>query len=374
MTLSDLSIDRPILTWMMILALIVFGVLGYNRLGVDQYPNMEFPILTVSATLEGATPEGIEEDVTDVLEEYLNTVGGVRNITSTSYRGSSYIAVEFELGTDLDIAAQKVRDKVAQARRELPRDLDAPVVGTFNPNDQPILWIPLKITSSPTEASEFVRRRINPYLESIPGIAGVAVFGRQDRNIRIWLKGDQLRARELSAVDVLTALRREHVELPAGAIEGNRLQYSVRTDAEFRTIRELEGMVVAHVNGAPVHLRDVARVEDGTEDVETIMRYNAEVSVGLGIRKQSGGNTVGIVDEVMSRLVEIEKFLPPEIKIEETDGFIDFSKGVREAVAETQFALIFGALLAVLTVFVFLRRFLCRSSRPLGSFGSRAIR
>ena len=359
MTLSDLSIDRPILTWMMILALIVFGVLGYNRLGVDQYPNMEFPILTVSATLEGATPEGIEEDVTDVLEEYLNTVGGVRNITSTSYRGSSYIAVEFELGTDLDIAAQKVRDKVAQARRELPRDLDAPVVGTFNPNDQPILWIPLKITSSPTEASEFVRRRINPYLESIPGIAGVAVFGRQDRNIRIWLKGDQLRARELSAVDVLTALRREHVELPAGAIEGNRLQYSVRTDAEFRTIRELEGMVVAHVNGAPVHLRDVARVEDGTEDVETIMRYNAEVSVGLGIRKQSGGNTVGIVDEVMSRLVEIEKFLPPEIKIEETDGFIDFSKGVREAVAETQFALIFGALLAVLTVFVFLRR-----SRP----------
>jgi HAE1 family hydrophobic/amphiphilic exporter-1 len=185
------------------------------------------------------------------------------------------------------------------------------------------------------------------------------VFGRQDRNIRIWLKGDQLRARELSAVDVLTALRREHVELPAGAIEGNRLQYSVRTDAEFRTIRELEGMVVAHVNGAPVRLRDVARVEDGTEDVETIMRYNAEVSVGLGIRKQSGGNTVGIVDEVMSRLVEIEKFLPPEIKIEETDGFIDFSKGVREAVAETQFALIFGALLAVLTVFVFLRR-----SRP----------
>lgn len=359
MTLSDLSIDRPILTWMMILALIVFGVLGYNRLAVDQFPNMEFPVLTVTAILEGATPEGIEQDVTDVLEEQLNTIGGVRNIRSTSYRGSSKIEVEFELGTDLDVAAQKVRDRVARARRELPSNLEPPIVGTFNPNDQPILWIPLKITVSPTEASEFVRRRINPYLESIPGVAGVAVFGRLDRNIRIWLNGDALRARKLAAVDVLTALRREHVELPAGSIEGKRLQYSVRTQAEFRSIKELEGMVVAHLNGAPVYLRDVARVEDGAEDVETIMRYNGEVSVGLGILKQSGGNTVGVVDEVLSRLEEIEKILPPGIKLEERAGFIDFSKGVREAVAETQFALIFGALLAVFTVFVFLRR-----SRP----------
>jgi len=359
MTLSDLSIDRPILTWMMILGLIVFGVLGYNRLGVDQFPNMEFPVLTVHATLEGATPEGIEEDVTDVLEEQLNTVAGVRNIESTSYRGSSVIKVEFELGTNLEIAAQDVRDKVAMARRSLPKDLEAPVVGTFNPNDQPILWIPLKITTSATEASEFVRRRINPYLETIPGIAGVVVFGRQDRNIRIWLHGNALRARKLSAVDVLNALRREHVDLPAGAIEGERIQYSVRTDAEFRSIAELEKMVVASVDGVPVYLRDVARVEDGTQDVETIMRYNGQASVGLGIRKQSGGNTVAIVDEVMARLDEIEEILPPEIRIEERDGFIDFSKGVREAVSETKFALAFGALLAVLTVFVFLRR-----SRP----------
>ena len=359
MTLSDLSIDRPILTWMMILGLTVFGVLGYNRLGVDQFPNMEFPVLTVNATLEGATPEGIEEDVTDVLEEQLNTVAGVRNIESTSYRGSSVIKVEFELGTNLEIAAQDVRDKVAMARRSLPKDLEAPVVGTFNPNDQPILWIPLKVTTSATEASEFVRRRINPYLETIPGIAGVVVFGRQDRNIRIWLHGNALRARKLSAVDVLNALRREHVDLPAGAIEGERIQYSVRTDAEFRSIAELEKMVVASVDGVPVYLRDVARVEDGAQDVETIMRYNGQASVGLGIRKQSGGNTVAIVDEVMARLDEIEEILPPEIRIEERDGFIDFSKGVREAVSETKFALAFGALLAVLTVFVFLRR-----SRP----------
>jgi hydrophobe/amphiphile efflux-1 (HAE1) family protein len=356
LTLSDISIDRPILTWMMTLALIVFGVLGYNRLGVDQFPNMEFPVLTVSATLEGASPEGIEEDVTDILEEHLNTIGGIRSIHSTSYKGASHIEVEFELGTDLDIAAQNVRDKVALARRELPANLDPPVVGTFNPNNQPILWVPLDTQASSVTTSEFVRRQLNPYLETIPGVAGVAVFGRLDRNIRIWLDGDALRARQLSAVDVLAALRREHVELPAGDVEGPRVEYSVKTDAEFRTIEELERMVVVYADGAAVHLRDVARVEDGSEDVETVMRYNGEPSVGMGIRKQSGGNTVAIVDEVLSRLEEIETMLPASIKVHEPEGFIDFSKGVREAVAETKFALIFGALLAVLTVFVFLRR------------------
>jgi hydrophobe/amphiphile efflux-1 (HAE1) family protein len=356
LTLSDISIDRPILTWMMTLALIVFGVLGYNRLGVDQFPNMEFPVLTVSATLEGASPEGIEEDVTDILEEHLNTIGGIRSIHSTSYKGASHIEVEFELGTDLDIAAQNVRDKVALARRELPANLDPPVVGTFNPNNQPILWVPLDTQASSVTTSEFVRRQVNPYLETIPGVAGVAVFGRLDRNIRIWLDGDALRARQLSAVDVLAALRREHVELPAGDVEGPRVEYSVKTDAEFRTIEELERMVVVYADGAAVHLRDVARVEDGSEDVETVMRYNGKPSVGMGIRKQSGGNTVAIVDEVLSRLEQIETMLPAGIKVHEPEGFIDFSKGVREAVAETKFALIFGALLAVLTVFVFLRR------------------
>ena len=144
MTLSDVSIRRPVLTWMMTLALIVFGVLGYLRLGVDQFPNMEFPVLTLTAVLEGGSPEGIEEDVTDVLEEHLNTIAGVRSIESTSRQDVSQIAVEFELGTNLDIAAQEVRDKVAGARRELPIALEPPIVSNFNPNDQPVLWIPFR--------------------------------------------------------------------------------------------------------------------------------------------------------------------------------------------------------------------------------------
>ena len=199
MTLSDLSIDRPVLTWMMILALVVFGVLGYNRLGVDMFPNMEFPVLSVTAMLENATPEGMEEDVTDVLEEGFNTIAGVRKISSTSYRGASLIQVEFELGTDLDVAVQEVRDKVAQARYELPPEVEPPVVDNFNPNDQPVLWIPLDTEKGPVETMEVVKRQLNPRFETIPGVAGVMLFGGLDRNIRIWLDGEALRARNLKS-------------------------------------------------------------------------------------------------------------------------------------------------------------------------------
>jgi hydrophobe/amphiphile efflux-1 (HAE1) family protein len=357
MTLSDVCIDRPILTWMLTLALIVFGVLGYNRLGVDQFPNMEFPVLTVQAVLEGASPEGMEEDVVDVLEEYLNTIGGVRSIRSTSSEGAAMIVVEFNLGVDLDIAAQDVRDKVSRARYELPPELEPPTVGSFNPNDQPILWIPLDVGEiGEVQASEYVRRQINPFVETIPGIAGVMMFGRLDRNIRIWLDAEELRARDLTAGDVLAAIRREHVEAPGGSVKGDRVEYTVKTDAEFRTLAELEELIITEQDGAQVYLRDVARVEDGAQDVDVIARYNGAGAVGIGIRKQSGGNTVGIVDEVMRRLESIREVLPTGMEIYPADGFIDFSKGVREAVEETKFALLFGALLAVLTVFVFLRR------------------
>jgi HAE1 family hydrophobic/amphiphilic exporter-1 len=359
MTLSDVSIQRPILTWMMTLALIVFGVLGFQRLGVDQYPNMEFPVLTVTAVLDGATPEGIEEDVTDVLEEQLNTIAGVRSLRSTSYPGASLISVEFELGTDLDVAAQDVRDRIARARFLLPPALEPPTVSKFNANSFPILWTTIDTDRSLVETSEYVKRHMSPMLETIPGVAAVANFGARERNIRIWLDGDALRARGLSATDVIGALRRQHVELPAGQIESGSVEYAVKTFAEFRSLEELEGLVVTEVDGAPVLLRDVARVEDGAEDAQVISHFNGKSTVGIGIVKQTGSNTVTIVDRVRDRLEAIRETLPSGIKLYDSRYWLDFSLGVREAVQETEFALMFGALLAVLTVFVFLRR-----SRP----------
>ncbi len=356
MTLSDVSIQRPILTWMMMLSLIVFGVLGYFNMGVDAYPRMEFPVVMVTAQLEGASPEVIEEDVTDVLEEQINTIAGVRQLSSTSTQGISIIVVEFDLDRDLDSAAQDVRDKVARARVHLPKDVEPPVVDKVNPASQPILWIPLMTDRSIVDTSEFVRLHIKPELETIPGVGSVVLFGRRDRNMRIWLDGEALRARGLAASDVIAALRREHVEVPGGQVISQRIEYSVKTDAEFRSREALETLVVAEVGGAPVVLRDVARVEDGSEDVRTLARFVGRNTVGLGIRKQADANTVAIADEVYRRLDRLRPILPAGLEFSERGTMIDFSTAIRESVDETLFALAFGALLATLTVWLFLRR------------------
>jgi HAE1 family hydrophobic/amphiphilic exporter-1 len=356
MTLSDLSIQRPVLTWMMMLALLVAGFMGYSRLGVDQFPPMTFPVVMVIANLEGASPEGMEEDVTDILEEQLNTIAGVRNLRSTTLAGVSQIFVEFELGTNLDEAIQDVRDEVARARRFLPSEVEPPTVSRTNFADQPILWIPFQSTRSEAETSEYVRRHVKPVLETIEGVGGIIMFGRRDRAIRIWVKSEELRARGLAAGDVLAALRREHIDVPAGHIEGEKVEWSVKTDAEFRSVEALGRMVVAHRAGATVYLSDVARIEDGEEDVRALARFDGVPTVGVGVRKQTDANTVAICDEVYKRLNELRPLLPEGISLADGKGFMDFSHSIRESVAETQFALVFGGLLAVLTVFVFLRR------------------
>jgi len=213
----DLFINRPVLTWMLTLSLIVFGALGYYRLGVDHFPSLEFPIVTVQATLEGASPEVVEQDVTDVLEEYLNTIAGVRSLKSETTKGMAFVLVEFELGVDIDIAAQDVRDKVSHARFRLPRDVEPPVVLKENFADEPVLWLPVMSDREVVEASEYVRHQVKPRVETVQGVASVLLFGRRDRAIRIWLNGEELRARGLAAGDVIAAIRREHVEVPGGA-------------------------------------------------------------------------------------------------------------------------------------------------------------
>jgi hydrophobe/amphiphile efflux-1 (HAE1) family protein len=352
----DLCIRRPVMTWMLMLALVVFGVLGYNRLGVDQFPNMEFPVVIAIAQLPGASPEVMEEDVTDVLEEHINTVPGLRRLRSTTSHGLSTVVAEFELDRNLDTAAQDVRDKIARARGQLPVDLEPPVIDKLNPADQPILWIPMLTDRTPVETSEYIRQHVKPQMETIKGVAAVTMFGRRDRNIRIWLDGEALRARGLAATDVLDALRREHVEIPGGRVESRRVEYSVKTDAEFSTIEELRDLVIAHEEQAPVYLRDVARVEDGAEDPRTIARFNGRTTVGMGIRKQSRGNTVAIADASYERLDRMRAVMPSGLSFPEEGSLIDFSQSIRESVDETLFALLFGALLATFTVFVFLRR------------------
>jgi HAE1 family hydrophobic/amphiphilic exporter-1 len=355
-SIADLCIRRPVLTLMLTLSLVVFGVLGYVRLGVDQFPRMEFPVIQVSALMEGASPEVMEEDVTDPLEEFLNTIQGVREVTSVTTEGVTQITVTFELDKNLDVAAQDVRDKVALARHELPPEVEPPLVQKFAVGDFPILWIPLISDRSVVDNTEFLKNRVKPRLETIEGVGAAPLFGALERNIRIWLDGDALSARGLAASDVIAALRREHVDIPGGRVESREIEYSVKTDSEFRTLEELGGLVLAERDGAPVHLRDVARIEDGAEDEKIIARYNGEPAIAIGILKQRGGNSVAIADETYARLERMTPEMPAGLSFGDRKSAIDFTRAIREAVDETLFALYFGAVLAVLTVFVFLRR------------------
>ena len=352
----DFFIRRPVLTWMFTLSLVVFGLLGYRNLGVDQFPEMDFPVLTVAASLEGASPEVVEQDVTDPLEEQLNTISGVRSIESTSVHGAAQIKIEFELDRDIDVAAQDVRDKVALARFELPKEVEPPVVMKDDTGDEAVLWIPINSDRPLVEVSEFVKRTLKPRLETVPGVASTALFGERERAIRLWLDGDALRSHGLAASDVLAAVAREHVDVPGGRVESNRIDYTVKTDAEFRSVAELESLIVAWSGDAPVRLRDVARVEDGAADAQTVAHFDGVPTVGIGIRKQSDANTVAVVDEVWRRVDELRDELPAGYVLATREKAADFSRSIREAVDETIFSLWMGAILATLTVLVFLRR------------------
>ncbi len=356
MTLSDLSIRRPVFTWMMMLALATFGVMGLRDLGVDRYPEMELPYVGIHLQMPGAPPGAMEEDVVDVLEEQLATLEGLRHMNSESSHGVAQIVMEFELEIDVDVAAQDVRDKLNMAMKDLPKDLEPPAIGKADFSNFPIIWAPISSQLSPTETTEYVERHIKPVAESIPGVAGVSIYGARERNIRIWIDSDALRARNLATSDLLAALRREHVDRPGGFVEGSRLEWSVKTDAEFESVEQLRRMVITWDGDAPVRLGDVARVEDGMEDVRDASRMNGQPGLAIAVSKQSNANTVAIVDEFYRRMDRLRPQLPETIQLADDSGFIDFSESIREAFEETIFALFFGGFLAVVVVFVFLRR------------------
>jgi HAE1 family hydrophobic/amphiphilic exporter-1 len=354
--LSDLSIERPVLTWMMTAALATFGVLGFLRLGVDRYPDMEFPFVGAVVTLTGAPPSTMEDEVADVLEEAFATIEGVRHIYSESTHGAATVMVEFELGHDVDVAAQDIRDKLNISMNDLPEEIDAPAIGKWDVSSHPIIFAPIGSDLSETETTEYVEKHIKPFIESIPGAAGVTVYGGRERNIRIWIDSSALRARNLAITDVLDALRREHVNMPGGFVEGRRVEWALKTEAEFHSVDELGAMVITWDDDAPIRLRDVARVEDGSEDARGAAHMNGEPGVAIGVSKQSDGNTIAIVDEFKRRMDALREQAPPSIHITEAEGFIDNSESIRDAFQETIFALVFGGILAVLVVFVFMRR------------------
>ena len=351
MKISEISIKQPVFSTMVVAAMVVFGLVAYNRIGVDLFPSVDFPIVTVSVFYEGSDPETIETDVTEPIEEAVNTISGIKSLRSESVTGLSMTFVEFELGRNIDIAAQDVRDKVAAIRADLPKGIDPPVVEKFDPDSAPIMSITLAGTDSIRELTQYADNVIKPQIEGVDGVGAVEVVGGRDREIRIWLRVDDLRGYALTASDVVEAIEKENVEFPGGRVE-TTCELVVKTKGRIERPADFENIVVAHRQGTPIRLKDVATVEDGMEDFRSLSRLNSQRAVSLQVRRQSGENMLAVATEVKKRLANIESDLPDRYELTMTQ---DLSLFVADSVNEAQGELLRGGVLAVLVILLFLR-------------------
>lgn len=354
MWLVDVSIRRPVFATMMIGALVVLGLVSFGRLGVDLFPRVEFPYVAVTTTLEGAAPGTIETEVSDVLEEQLNTISGIRQLRSVSAEGLSQVFIEFELEEDADVKAQEVRDKVNIALRDLPTDADPPVVEKVDPDAAPIVSVMLSGDRPVGEITTYADEVIKEALQRLPGVGSVSLVGGRERQMRVWLDADRMRAYGVTADDVARAVRAENAELPGGRLEvgGRARELGARTLAEARTPAEFAALVVAHQpNGAATRVGDVARIEDGVEDERSYAQLNGRPGVALEVRRQSGRNTVEVARAVRAEVQRLAADSPPGIEMvvaRDTSRFIEAS--IEDVMADLAIAV----LLVVAITFLFL--------------------
>jgi len=351
MNITEACIRKPVFAWMMMAATIVFGAVAASRIGISQFPDVDFPTINVSVTWEGASPEVVENDVVEPLEEALMQVEGVKSVSSTSRQGGGSITVELDLKRDVDLALQDVQAKVSQTQQRLPRDIDPPVISKTNPEDQPIMWVGMSGPFSQQVISDYARYRLKERLQTVPGVGEVTLGGYIERNVRIWLDADKLDSRGVTVTDVARALQREHVELPAGRIETEGREINVRVLGEAFDLDELRGITVREVERSPVRLSDVAIVEDGFEDVRRLSRVNGQPAQGLGIKKQRGANAVAVARGIRAAMAEVAKGLPPGMSIGVN---FDSTRFIEESVREIEFELFLSVLLTALVCWLFL--------------------
>ncbi len=352
MRIAHVSISRPVFASMVILALIVFGITSYRFMGVDLFPDVDFPIVTISVRYEGADPETVETEVTDVIEEAVNTISGIKTLRSQSSEGFSQVFIEFELEEDADVVSQDVRDKVASIRGDLPREIDPPIIEKFDPDAAPILAIvvsgPVSIRELTRYADDVVKRRI----ESIAGVGNVRLVGQREREVRIWLRVDALRAHGLSAKDVIDCLREENIEPPGGRVETGTREMIVKTKGKIEKVEDFENLVITTRGRTPIYLRDVAWVEDGMEDFRSLARLNGQRAVSLLVRRQSGRNVLAVADAVKQELQSLGQELPPGYDLIIAQ---DLSRFVADSFHQAKAELARGAMLAVIVILFFLR-------------------
>jgi len=353
MTLPELSIKRHVLAFMMSAVLVLFGIISYQRIGMDRFPYIEFPIISISTTLKGANPDIVDSSITNVLETSVNSVPGIEHIQSSSSPGVSVINITFSLDKKVDVAFNEVQSKVNQVLRRLPKDADPPVVSKVETNAMPIMWLALRGDRTQQQLNQYALNTIKKRLETIAGVGEVRLGGRRDRTIRVNLLPKKMAAFQVTAQDLTNAFANEHVQVAGGFLVGQATENLIKLDLEFHRLDELEKMIVAYRDGAPVRLKDVAEIEDGLADYRQLARFLGKTTIGLGIVKVANTNTVAIVDTIKQRLeTEIIPQLPPGMTLDVVSNDAIF---ILEIVNSLKEHLIEGTLLASLIVWLFLR-------------------
>jgi HAE1 family hydrophobic/amphiphilic exporter-1 len=349
--IADLCIKRPVFATMVNLLLVVLGWFSFSRIGVDQFPNVELPIVTVTTTLRGASPEEMETSVTRPLEEIINTVQGIDELTSVTLEGVSMITVQFLLERNRDIAAQDVRDKVNTILARLPEGTDPPIIDKFDIDASPVLSIAVSAPRNLKEITYIADKRLKQNLETVADVGAINIVGGRRRAVQVEVEPARLRARGLTIDDVRSALQQQNIEVPGGRVDQGGRELVVRTLGRMAEVPDFQQLIVANISGQPVYLKDIATVSDSVEEPRSLARLDGENAVTLVVRKQSGSNTVKLIDSVKRRLDELRPILPPDFKL---TVIRDQSIFINRSLHEISFHLLLGAVLVALTVFFFL--------------------
>ncbi len=350
--LAEICVKRPIFATVLVLLVCVMGLAGYTKLGLDRFPNIDLPIVVVITRLPGAAPEDVESEITEKIEESCNTISGIEEMTSITTEGVSQVVIRFVLEKDVDTASQEVRDRLQLILQDLPKGIDQPQVQKLDPDASPVIYLALKWPGKPIqEVTELADKRVRRHFESVNGVGQVKIVGGQKRQVNVWLDPVRMRAVNVTSLDVQRAISSQNLTMPGGRVDTGPEQLTLRIQARVERPEEIGDLVVRQEAGHSIRVRDIGRVEDGGEEAETAAILNGEPSIILAIRKQTGSNTVQVVDAIKERLTDLKRSLPAgaEVNVVRDDSGV-----IRTSIAGVKEHLIGGAFLAALVVFLFL--------------------
>src|SRR6187200_62623 len=349
--LASISVKRPVFATVIILSLTVIGAFSFGRLGLDRFPKVDFPTVVVTTRLPGGAPEEVETEITDKIEEAVNTISGIDELRSSSSEGVSQVIIAFLLEKNADIAAQEVRDRVNRVLPLLPKTIEQPTVEKFDPDSAPVLTLSVSANKPIRDITEYADKKLRRQLENVSGVGQVVVSGGRSRQINLWLDPARLQAYNLTVTDVSRALQTQNAEIPGGRVEQGATALTLRTRGRVGTVQEFGDVVVHQREGHPIMLRDVAAIEDSMADATTKANLNNEPTVLLTVRRQSGTNTVQVVEAVKERLAEITPLVPAGYNIRVVRDLSEFIKASIRSVEEH---LVVGSILAAAVVLIFL--------------------